>query len=132
MPGSTQSNEKAEGEEDLGKRDCPLTTGEWITFLTAESRANIEFIITTVAIILAAYAATSFGKFGILIRLILLLFFGLAIISIFCAEIIVILKSEEYNRIVKNIISGELTDSNEIRRQWERKNKYDRKRRKIM
>jgi len=115
-----QSNEKAEEEEDLEEKDCPLTTGEWITFLTAESRANLEFIFTAVVVTLAAYAATSFGEFGILIRLILLLFFGLAIILIFCAEIIVLKKSGEYNRIVKKIISGELTDSNEIRKQWEK------------
>lgn len=118
-----QSNEKVEEEKDLGEKDCPLTTGEWITFLTAESRANLVFIITAVAVILAAYAATSFGDLGHYYTIIFVITFYSCIILIFYVEINVIKKSRESDRIVKKIISGELSDSNEIRRQWERKRK---------
>lgn len=118
-----QSNEKVEEEKELGEKDCPLTTGEWITFLTAESRANLVFIITAVAIILAAYTATSFEELGHYIQLIFVIVFYSTIILLICVEIIVSKKSRESDRIVKKIISGELSDSNEIRRQWERKRK---------
>ncbi|MEA1943885.1 MAG: hypothetical protein U9N07_00850 [Euryarchaeota archaeon] len=130
-------------------KPCPLTVGEWIALLAAESQAKFGYkhiavamllaacsmALAAVSIILSAYAATDFESFGRSMRSILLLLFCVAFaVLVYYAyrtkptlDILmdVVEEKDKNSEIIEEIISGELTDSNEIRRRYhEQKNTH--------
>ncbi|MEA1944510.1 MAG: hypothetical protein U9N07_04140 [Euryarchaeota archaeon] len=126
---------------------CPLTVGEWIALLTAEDQVKsrdknlavtallmlFSMVLAAVSITLSAYVAADFESFGLSMRSILLLLFCVAFAAlVYCAYRIKhrldifmdVFKEEDKNlKIIEEIISGELTDSDEIKRRYLRTQK---------
>ena len=111
---------------ETDEEPCPLTVSDWIALLAAESHTihgykhlAVTLPLSAFSIGLMAYAATDFESFGFFLRL----FFA----TVFCMIFVVLIyyakrtinifkERDEDLEIIEEIISGELTDSNEIRR----------------
>jgi len=121
---------------------CPLTVGEWLAFLAAESQVKSGYkhlvvtvllmffplVLAAVAIMLTAYTATDFESFGFYAQWVLLLLFCAAFAALmYCAyrakHILFIVMGmfkikDKNSEIIEEIIAGNLTDPDEIRKRW--------------
>ena len=132
-----------ERQIEADETPCPLTRGEWLALLAAESQTVHGYKHLAVVVILAAcsilvsvttyvgiYVATPTEDFNFFIKLIYF-FIKLIYVVIIVAVTYYILKcamnipKEEYenSKTIEEIISGDLTDTDEIRKQY-----YERKR----
>ena len=134
---------------ETDEKPCPLTVSEWIALLAAEDQVEsgynhlaitvllmfFSMVLAAVSITLSAYAATDFESFVLSMRSILLLLFCVAFAAlVYCAYrtkhtlyifIDAFKEKDKNSEIIGEIISGELTDSNEIRRRYhEQKNTH--------
>ena len=134
---------------ETDEKPCPLTVSEWIALLAAESQAKsgyknlavvlllalFSMALAVVSIMLSAYAATDFESLGLSMRSILLLLFcvAFALLAYYAyrstkpiIDILmdVVTEKDKNSEIVEEIISGELTDSNEIRRRYHEQKKH--------
>jgi len=118
------------GSIESDEKPCPLTRGEWLALLAAESQVKSGYKILAVtmllmagSITLAAYAATRFETFGFSLRLFsvtvfctmfaALIYYGKLTMNIFTEK-------DGNSEIIEEIVSGELTDSDEIRKRWKK------------
>ena len=122
---------------ETDEKPCPLTVSEWIALLTAESQAKFGYKHLVVAILLAVcsilmtayievvvYIATRFGSSGDYMQVIWSVVFCamLAIFYRIChvKSLADMFKDEDKNsEIIEEIIAGELTDPDEIRKRWQ-------------
>ena len=127
---------------ETDEKPCPLTVSEWIALLAAEDQVEsgynhlaitvllmfFSMVLAAVSITLSAYAATDFESFVLSMRSILLLLFCVAFaVLVYYAYrtkptldifMDVFKEKDKNSEIIEEIISGELTDSNEIRRRY--------------
>ena len=120
------------------EKPCPLTRGEWLALLAAESQAKFGYKHLVFAVMLTAYSiliatymdgatyiATRFGSFGDPMQLVWIVVFC-AILALFyrichVESLVNMFKEEDKNpEIIKEIISGKFADPDEIRKQWEK------------
>ncbi|MCK4811398.1 MAG: hypothetical protein KAS74_03925 [Methanosarcinales archaeon] len=118
------------------EKPCPLTRGEWLALLAAESQAKFGYEHLAVAVLLAAcssvliayiagmtYIATRFESSGDPIQLVWIVVFCVMLALFyrkFPVKSLVNMFKEEYenSKTIEEIISGDLTDSDEIRKQY--------------
>jgi len=115
---------------ETDEKPCPLTVGEWIALLTAESQVKsgyknlaIMMLLMVFSITLTVYTATRFETLGSLTKLIagviscvivaLLIYYSKLTMNIFTEK-------DGNSEIIEEIVSGELTDSDEIRKRWKK------------
>ena len=114
---------------------CPLTISDWIVFLTAESRTVHGYINLVVMVIsmfvailvaVAIYVASYHEYFNSFMKLVYIVIVAAAmyyILKYAMEHAIDILKEEEEDKnskIIRDIISGDLPDSDKIRERWEK------------
>ncbi|KAF5410791.1 MAG: hypothetical protein C5S47_05860 [Candidatus Methanogasteraceae archaeon] len=121
---------------------CPLTVGEWMAFLAAESQVKLGYVhlvvtvllmffplvLSTVAIMLTVYVATDFKIFGDCVQWVLVLIFCAAFAALMyqayrakhrLLTVMDLFKAKDKNsEIIEEIIAGNLTDPDEIRKRW--------------
>ena len=112
---------------------CPLTVGEWIALLAAKSQSihgykhlAVVVLLAAFTIVMAGFTGTDFESFGFFLRLFsVAAFCVIFVVLIFCAKrtINIFKERDEDLEIIEEIISGKLTDSDEIRERY-----YERKR----
>jgi hypothetical protein len=117
-------------------KPCPLTVGEWMAFLTAESQTIHGYKQLVVVMLLAAFSivfsgyvagmthiTARFGSSGDYMQLIFgvvyWVAFGAVLIRYFTLTRDIIDKKDEKSEIIRDIVSGELTDPDKIRKRWE-------------
>ena len=117
-----------ENPTETDETPCPLTRGKWLALLTAESQTvhgymNLAVTVTTmfVAIVAAVfiYVASHHEDFNSFLTWIYVTTF---VAAIFCILILIIWASKEKyenSETIREIIAGELTGSNEIRKQYD-------------
>ena len=118
------------------EKPCPLTVSDWIALLAAEDQTIHGYKHLAVTLLLAAfsivfsgyvagmtYTTTHFGSFGGYMQLIWAavywVIFGAVLIRYFILTMDTIDKKDEKSEIISDIVSGELTDPNKIRKRWE-------------
>jgi len=129
---------------ETDEKPCPLTVSEWIALLTAESQAKFGYKHLVVAILLAVcsivlsgyvagmtYITARFGSSGDYMQVIFGVAFAVLVYYAYRTKptlhiLMDMFKEKDKNsEIIKGIISGELTDSDEIRRRYhEQKNTH--------
>jgi membrane protein YdbS with pleckstrin-like domain len=112
------------------EKPCPLTVGEWIALLTAESQVKsgyknlaIMMLLMVFSITLTVYTATCFETFGPLTELIAIVGFCVIFaLLIYYSKLTmnVFTEKDGNSEIIEEIVSGELTDSDEIRKRWKK------------
>ena len=121
---------------EAGETPCPLTVGEWTAFLAAESQTMLGYKHLAVVMLLALfsivfsgyvagmlYIATYFGSSGGYMQLIFgvvyWVVFGAVLIHFFILTRDITDIKDENPKIIRDIVSGELTDPDKIRKRWE-------------
>lgn len=104
---------------EAGEKRCPLTRSDWIVFLTAKSQTIhgykylvVTLLLVALSILMKVFKRTSFETFGLSELLI-----SVAFVAVICYAIGTrsMLKERDENlEIIKEIIAGDLTDSDEI------------------
>ena len=132
-----------ERQIEADETPCPLTRGEWLAFMAAESQVKLgsahlvvtvllmffPLVLSTVAIMMTVYMATDFKIFGDCVQWILLLIFCAAFAALMYHayrakhRLLTIMNSfnvkDKNPEIIEEIIAGNLTDPDEIRKRWE-------------
>ena len=113
---------------ETDEKPCPLTVSEWIALLTAEDHAEsgykhlaVTMTFAAFPILMAAYAATRFETFGLLMKLISVVAFLVAFTALIYLTKLTINMFKERDKnseIIEEIIAGNLTDPDEIRKRW--------------
>jgi len=99
-------------------KPCPLTRGDWIALPTAEDQVEsghkhlaVTMTFAAFPILVAAYAATRFETFGLLMKLISVVAFLVAFaVLIYLAKLTINMfnQRDKNLEIIEEIISGEL------------------------
>lgn len=128
-----EEKKHGEGEEDLKKKDCPLSPTDWVMFLSGEINAIETGLYTLWAVIIAVLVALVGSAIVFFINCtvfiyatvhipagLILLPFALVVYLFFLKYVV---KTQNEVKPFKNlryeIIAGE-TDSNKIRERWEK------------
>ena len=132
-----------ENPTETNEKQCPLTRGEWLALMAAESQVmhgyiNLVVTVTSmfVAMVLAVaiYVATNheyFKSFSTLIYVVIIVvyFVTVAAVMYISYKVPTWASKEEYenSETIREIISGKLTDSDEIRRSYNKRKYYKRR-----
>ena len=130
---------------ETDEKPCPLTVSEWIALLTAEDQVESGYKHIAVAMLLAlfsivfsgyvagmTYVTARFGSSGDYMQVIFCVAFAVLVYYAYRSTkptlyiLMDMFKEKDKNsEIIEGIISGELTDSDEIRRRYhEQKNTH--------
>ena len=122
---------------ETDEKPCPLTVSEWIALLTAESHAKfgykhiaVAMLLSLFSIVLSVYVAgmtyitARFGSSGDYMQVIFGVAFAVLVYYAYRTKptldifMDVFKEKDKNSEIIEEIISGELTDSDEIRRRY--------------
>lgn len=115
-------------KENLAENDSPLELKDWILFLSSESYQSITIVFLLFAIVISiiALVSSSIEVYGFRLQQIVLIAIIILWVLIGLLLFLIFRQKKCMDKIVKDIICGELADVNKVRKQWKECKKPER------